>query len=80
MILRKEGTLSATVAKNFGPDLAEVFVQDLPYAAMMQFGGTRSRFPSLWGDIPSRPFLGFEAEQQDAIREILSEWLGGIFE
>lgn len=33
-----------------------------PYAAMMQFGGTKSDFPHLWGDIPSRPYLPMDAE------------------
>jgi len=27
------------------------------YAAMQQFGGSKSEFPNLWGDIPARPFL-----------------------
>lgn len=27
------------------------------YAAMQQFGGKKSQFPNLWGDIPARPFL-----------------------
>lgn len=27
------------------------------YAAMQQFGGKKSDFPSLWGDIPARPFF-----------------------
>ena len=27
------------------------------YAAMQQFGGKKSQFPKLWGDIPARPFL-----------------------
>lgn len=26
-------------------------------AAMQQFGGLKSQFPKLWGDIPARPFL-----------------------
>ncbi|MNK88787.1 Phage virion morphogenesis family protein [compost metagenome] len=33
-----------------------------PYAAMMHFGGDKSEFPHLWGDIPSRPFLPMDAE------------------
>ncbi|PTS92700.1 phage virion morphogenesis protein [Pseudomonas sp. HMWF006] len=33
-----------------------------PYAAMMQFGGYKSEFPHLWGDIPSRPFFPMDAE------------------
>jgi phage gpG-like protein len=27
------------------------------YAAMQQYGGKKSQFPKLWGDIPARPFL-----------------------
>ncbi|AVO60646.1 phage virion morphogenesis protein [Pseudomonas chlororaphis] len=33
-----------------------------PYAAMMHFGGTKSDFPHLWGDIPGRPYLPMDAE------------------
>ncbi|MBP9800638.1 MAG: phage virion morphogenesis protein [Sterolibacterium sp.] len=29
----------------------------MKYAAMQQFGGKKSQFPHLWGDIPARPFL-----------------------
>ncbi|MNT61306.1 hypothetical protein D3C72_1989410 [compost metagenome] len=29
---------------------------------MMHFGGDKSEFPHLWGDIPSRPFLPMDAE------------------
>lgn len=29
----------------------------MEYAAMQQFGGKKSQFPNLWGDIPARPFL-----------------------
>lgn len=32
------------------------------YAAMMHFGGDKSDFPYLWGDIPSRPWLPMDAE------------------
>jgi phage virion morphogenesis protein len=33
-----------------------------PYAAMMQFGGEQAEFPSLWGDIPARPYLPMDAD------------------
>jgi phage virion morphogenesis protein len=33
-----------------------------PYAAMMHFGGDKSEFPHLWGDIPGRPFLPMDTE------------------
>lgn len=35
-----------------------------PYAAMMQFGGDKSDFPHLWGDIPGRAYLPMDAEGQ----------------
>lgn len=31
---------------------------NLVYGAMMHFGGSRSEFPNLWGDIPARNYLG----------------------
>ncbi|MEB0047807.1 MULTISPECIES: phage virion morphogenesis protein [unclassified Pseudomonas] len=33
-----------------------------PYAAMMHFGGDKSDFPHLWGDIPGRPYLPMDTE------------------
>lgn len=45
------------------------------YAAMMQFGGTKSRWPHLWGDIPARSFLGTSTEDRSRILEILRDWL-----
>lgn len=47
------------------------------YAAMMQFGGTKSQWPHLWGDIPGRPFLGFSSEDRDRVLEILRDYLAG---
>lgn len=54
--------------KGEGDDLARQFVvlpdehgvtvgSSMLYAAMQQFGGKKSQFPNLWGDIPARPFL-----------------------
>ena len=45
----------------------------MPYAAMQQFGGGKSQFPHLWGDIPARPFLGFSDADQADILAILRE-------
>lgn len=47
----------------------------LPYAAMQQFGGQRSRYPHLWGDIPARPFMGISAQDQSSIVSILRDSL-----
>ena len=45
------------------------------YAAMQQFGGTKSQFPQLWGDIPARPFLGVSATDKTNILDILGSYL-----
>ena len=45
------------------------------YAAMQQFGGTKSQFPHLWGDIPARPFLGISTTDQANILDILGSYL-----
>lgn len=37
------------------------------YGAMQQFGGKKSQFPNLWGDIPARPFLGLSDYDRDTI-------------
>lgn len=37
---------------------------DPKYAAIQQFGGKKSQFPKLWGDIPARPFIPVTATGQ----------------
>lgn len=44
-------------------------------AAMMQYGGTKAKFPHLWGDIPARPFLGVSTKDRTNILEITSRYL-----
>lgn len=44
-------------------------------AAMMQFGGTKSQFPHLWGDIPARPFLGISPTDRQNILDIVKTYL-----
>lgn len=53
------------------------------YAAIQQFGGTKSKFPNLWGDIPARPFLPITQggdlypEERSRILETINEYLAG---
>jgi phage virion morphogenesis protein len=47
-------------------------------AAMMQFGGKKSQFRHLWGDIPARPFLGISAADMANIEATTDEWLNGL--
>lgn len=51
----------------------------MEYAAMQQFGGTKSEFPNLWGDIPARPFLGISEDDKKEILDILSDYLSERF-
>lgn len=51
----------------------------------MQFGAAKGAFAqtkrgalSPWGDIPARPFFGFEEPQVNAISDILADWLEGL--
>lgn len=45
------------------------------YAAMQQFGGQKSEFPNLWGDIPARPFLGVSTSDEDMMIETVENYL-----
>lgn len=45
-------------------------------AAMMHFGGKKSEFPRLWGDIPARPFIGASSADTENVLDIVLEWLG----
>lgn len=47
----------------------------MEYAAMQQFGGKKSDFPNLWGDIPARPFLGLSAADIDGIGQTIADYL-----
>lgn len=46
-----------------------------PYAAMMHFGGKKSQFKNLWGDIPARPFLGISDSDAGSILDKVADFL-----
>lgn len=54
------------------------------YAAMQQFGGTRSQFPNLWGDISARPFMPLDADgkpddvAQQMVVETIQEYIEDV--
>lgn len=48
------------------------------YAAMQQFGGSKSEFPNLWGDIPARPFLGISDADAERMEETALDYLDGL--
>lgn len=45
------------------------------YAAMQQFGGSKTQFPHLWADIPARPFIGLSDADEDEIAELALDHL-----
>lgn len=47
----------------------------MEYAAMQQFGGKKSKFPHLWGDIPARPFLGISDADEQKIVSVVNDYL-----
>lgn len=75
--LMAERNLYDTISFDSGRDYAEVG-SGKAYAGMMQFGGAKSAFPHLWGDIPARPFIGIGEDDEFAILHIVTEWLARI--
>lgn len=53
--------LAASITSH-ATDSSALVGSNKPYAAMMQFGGDKSDFPHLWGDIPGRPYLPMDTE------------------
>lgn len=68
------GSLSSTINYEAFPDRIE-WGSPMVYAAMQQFGGAKSAFPHLWGDIPARPFLGVSAEDEVNVLDIVADYL-----
>lgn len=74
--LKGEDTLADSIVWQLDGDGLSVG-SPMKYAAMQQFGGTKAEFPWLWGDIPSRPFLGVSADDRDVVLDILRDYLLG---
>ncbi|MDO5650544.1 MAG: phage virion morphogenesis protein [Moraxella sp.] len=51
---------------------------NLVYAKMMHFGGTKSAFPHLWGDIPARPFLGISSTDKQVLKQMVVDYWRNI--
>lgn len=70
--------LSKTIAYdvNRGASAWElIWGSDRVQAAMMNFGGKKSEFPHLWGDIPARPFVGISTADMAKIEAETEDWL-----
>ena len=68
-------TLMESIRPNvIGNNILEIGTS-IEYAAMQQFGGEKSEFSHLWGNIPARPFLGISADDERQILIILEAHL-----
>lgn len=47
------------------------------YASMQQYGGNKSDFPNLWGNIPARPFLGASEADKTNIADLVRSYMLG---
>lgn len=52
---------------------------NMVYAKMMHFGGTKSAFPHLWGDIPARPFLGISTTDKQVLERMVVDYWQNTF-
>lgn len=66
--------LMGTIHYNSGRDFVEIG-SPKEYAAMQQFGGKKSTFHHLWGDIPARQFLGISSSDRIGMLDIISDYL-----
>lgn len=69
------GTLADTIDYELRGTDALLIGSPMEQAAMMQFGGTKSEFPNLWGDIEGRAFLGISDEDETDILTTLERHL-----
>ncbi|MGD9760375.1 MAG: phage virion morphogenesis protein [Comamonas sp.] len=76
-ILQVKGQLAASIESDYGKDFAQVGSNKV-YAPVMFFGAEKGAFgknkrggPIPWGNIPARPFLGLNADDEADILDIL---------
>lgn len=69
-----QSSMMATINYNAGRDFVEIG-SPKEFAAMQHFGGQKSKFPHLWGDIPARPFLGISDQDHRSILDTISDYL-----
>lgn len=75
-LIGESRSLSTQIYYNVSSDELRVG-SPMQYAAMQQFGGKKSEFGHLWGDIPARPFLGISDSDEREIGDIVSRYLSG---
>ena len=69
--LRYSGRLLASITYVPLPD-GVTWGTNVVYARMMHYGGLKSVFPHLWGDIPARPYLGMNDDDRASVLNIIN--------
>jgi phage virion morphogenesis protein len=78
-LIGKTGLLSQQISYALDGDGLRIG-SPMEYAAMQQFGGKKSRFPNLWGDIPARPFLGISDADGTMILKTVNDYLRSVID
>lgn len=80
-ILRDTGRLASSISYTVSPG-SVLLGTDVKYAGIQQFGTkkgslgkTKRGTPIPWGDIPPRPFFGYNNEDQAAVLELLQRYI-----
>ena len=80
-LIGETGTLRDQIASSVNGNAVELAASSV-YAAIQQFGGAKSQFGHLWGDIPARPFLpvtadgALYADEAEAVMRDISDYFG----
>ena len=69
------GALNKTINSQLTDNKTVAIGSNQVYAAMHQFGGRKSEFPHLWGDIPAREFLGASEADRANIVQLVRGYL-----
>lgn len=69
--LRDTGRLMASLTYIALPDGVK-WGTNVVYGPMMHYGGKKSIFPHLWGDITPRPFLGMNDDDRASVLNIIN--------
>jgi len=85
-ILKDAGNLVGSVGGNHDATSATVGVAE-KYGITHQLGAAKGEYgktsrgaPIPWGDIPARPFLGFNEDDRREILDVVSQYISGAFE
>lgn len=72
------GTLAASIDYQPIGDYGVEIGANLDQVNMMHYGGTKSQFPNLWGDIPARPIFGLSDKDNEYILAATAAYLLGL--